>query len=49
MLVVDVCASIGGGLMEQGRDMISRSIGISKVPSRLIIGGSGMGMLVYGI
>ncbi len=49
MLAVDAGASNGGGLMEHGREMVSRSIGKSNVPSRLIIGGSGMAMLVYGM
>lgn len=51
MLVVDIGAIMGGGLMEHGREMVSRSIGISNVPSRLIPsrlikGGSGITMLV---
>ena len=49
MLAVDVGASMGGGLIEHGRETQSRSIGRSKVPSRLIMGGSGMAMFVYGM
>ena len=45
--MVETGAKVGGGLIEQLLEMDSRSIGISKVPSRLMMGGSGMGMLVY--
>ena len=49
MLIVETGGIIGGGLIEQLREMASRSMGMSKVPSRLMTGGSGIGMLVYGM
>ena len=47
--MVETGGIIGGGLMEHVREIASRSMGMSNVPSKLMIGGSDVAMLVYGI